>query len=309
MCLSFTTLGLRDRVAACHAVSLSGRDSERGVRWVVRWSRCASRSVRTWRSPHKRSPDRAEFTPHLGASAPDPRGRSSLLKGTCVANDPGVDVAVELDPWQGDPRLVRFFGAAWTQVAAFHALLVDEGVDRGLVGPREVPRLWERHLLNSAAVVRFLPASGRIVDLGSGAGLPGIVVAAMCPDAEVVLLERMARRTDWLREVAGSLGLANVVVTRARAEDVHGSLFCAAVTARAVAPLERLYSWALPLLEKGGVLVALKGARAQDEVVAAARVGLRLGGGAAELVSASTIDGAEVTTVVRVVREVAQHVR
>jgi 16S rRNA (guanine527-N7)-methyltransferase len=226
-----------------------------------------------------------------------------------VTNDPGGDVAVEHDPWEGDARLVSFFGAAWTQVADFHTLLVEEGVERGLVGPREIPRLWERHLLNSAVVVPFLAASGRIVDLGSGAGLPGIIVAAMRPDAEVVLLEPMERRTDWLREVAGSLGLANVVVTRARAEDVHGSLSCAAVTARAVAPLEKLYRWALPLLEKGGVLVALKGARAQEEVVAAARVGLRLGGGPADVVSASTIDGAEETMVVRVVREVAHHVR
>jgi 16S rRNA (guanine527-N7)-methyltransferase len=220
-----------------------------------------------------------------------------------------VDVSVDRDPWEGDARISAFFGDAWPKVAAFHALLVDEGARRGLVGPREVSRLWERHLLNSAAVVPFLPESGRIIDLGSGAGLPGVVVAAMRPDVEVVLLEAMERRTAWLREVADSVGLANVVVARARAEELHGSLSAMAVTARAVAPLDRLYRWALPLLAKGGVLLALKGARAQAEVDAASQTSARLGGGRAAVLTARTIDGAEETTVVRVVRGVVQRVR
>lgn len=226
-----------------------------------------------------------------------------------MTNDDHVDVAVEIDPWEGDGRLPDFFGPSWTSISTFHTLLVDEGVRRGLVGPREVPRLWERHLLNSAVVVPFLPDTGRIIDLGSGAGLPGIVVAAMRPDAEVVLLDPMERRTEWLLEVAAVLGLPNVVVLRARAEDVHRELVGAAVTARAVAPLDRLYRWSLPLLAKGGVLVALKGARAQDEVEAAARVGAKLGGGPAEVLNVRAIDGAEETTVVRVVREVVRGVR
>ncbi|WP_066583305.1 16S rRNA (guanine(527)-N(7))-methyltransferase RsmG [Cellulomonas timonensis] len=215
----------------------------------------------------------------------------------------------EIDPWQGDTRLVDFFGPAWPAIEGFHRLLTDEGVLRGLVGPREVGRLWERHLLNSAAVVPFLPETGRIIDIGSGAGLPGIVVAAMRPDAEVVLLEPMERRIDWLTEVVDELGLANAVVTRGRAEDLHGELRADAVTARAVAPLDRLYRWALPLLGKGGVLVALKGARAQEEVDAGARWAKKLGGGPAEVISASTIAGAEQTTVVRVVREAERGVR
>ncbi|MFI2754983.1 16S rRNA (guanine(527)-N(7))-methyltransferase RsmG [Cellulomonas sp. P22] len=214
-----------------------------------------------------------------------------------------------VDPWDGDVRLPEFFGGAWEAVEGFHRLLVEEGVLRGLVGPREVSRLWERHLLNSAAVVPFLPSTGSIVDIGSGAGLPGVVVAAMRPDAEVVLLEPMERRIDWLNEVVETLGLANAVVIRGRAEDLHGDLRADAVTARAVAPLDRLYRWALPLLDKDGVLVALKGARAQDEVEAGARWAKKLGGGPAEIVSASTIDGAEKTTVVRVVREVVRGVR
>jgi 16S rRNA (guanine527-N7)-methyltransferase len=231
------------------------------------------------------------------------------IKGGRVTHDDRVDVALEGDPWEGDSRLPDFFGSSWPAIAAFHSLLVDEGVRRGLVGPREVPRLWERHLLNSAVVVPFLPETGRIIDLGSGAGLPGIVVAAMRPDAEVVLLDPMERRTDWLLEVVAALGLANVVVMRARAEDVHRELSGVAVTARAVAPLDRLYRWSLPLLVKGGVLVALKGARAQEEVESAARVGAKLGGGPAEVVSVRAVDGAEETTVVRVVREVVRGVR
>lgn len=226
-----------------------------------------------------------------------------------MTHDEHVDVAPQVDPWEGDGRLPDFFGPSWTAISAFRTLLVDQGVRRGLVGPREVPRLWERHLLNSAVVVPFLPETGRIIDLGSGAGLPGIVVAAMCPDAEVVLLDPMERRTEWLREVVAALGLANVVVMRARAEDVHHELSGVAVTARAVAPLDRLYRWALPLLAKGGVLLALKGARAQEEVQSAARVGAKLGGGPADIIDVHAIDGSEETTVVRVVREVVRGVR
>ena len=213
------------------------------------------------------------------------------------------------DPLQGDPRVEDYFGDSWPAVSCFHDMLVSEGELRGLVGPRELPRLWERHLLNSAAVVPFLPTSGRIIDLGSGAGLPGIVVAAMIPGAEVVLLEPMERRTDWLSEVAETLGLANVTVRRGRAQDVHGDLVGDAVTVRAVAALDKLYRWALPLLRVGGTLVALKGGRAEDEVEAARHVGRKLGAAPAEIVDAPTIEGVDVTRVVRVVREAVPGVR
>ena len=213
------------------------------------------------------------------------------------------------DPLQGDPRVADYFGAAWEPVNRFHDLLVSEGELRGLVGPRELPRLWERHLLNSAAIVPFLPTSGRIIDLGSGAGLPGIVVAAMLPNAEVVLLEPMERRTDWLSEVAETLGLANATVRRGRAQDLHGALVGDAVTVRAVAALDKLYRWALPLLRAGGTLVALKGGRAEEEVDAARHVGRKLGAGRAEILDAPTIEGVDVTRVVRVVREAVPGVR
>jgi len=213
------------------------------------------------------------------------------------------------DPLDGDPRLEPYFGAAWPSVAAFHGLLVREGELRGLIGPRELSRLWERHILNSAAVVPFLPSTGRIIDLGSGAGLPGIVVATMLPEAEVVLLEPMERRTDWLSEVAERLQLENVVVRRGRAQDEHGRLSADAVTVRAVASLDKLYRWALPLLRAGGALVALKGGRAEEEIEAAKHVGRKLGAGMATVIEAPTIEGVEVTRVVRVVREAVPGVR
>lgn len=215
------------------------------------------------------------------------------------ASVPGDEArALTTDPLEGDPRLPASFGPAWPAVAAFHGLLSEQGVLRGLVGPREVSRLWERHLVNSAAVVPFLPETGRIIDVGSGAGLPGVVIAAMRPDAEVVLLEPMERRTDWLTEVVTELGLANARVLRGRAEDQVGTLTGDAVTARAVAALDKLYAWTLPLLKVGGRLVALKGGRAQAEVEQGAEAGRRLGGGPAEIRVAPTLDGLEPTSVV-----------
>ena len=206
------------------------------------------------------------------------------------------------DPLDGDPRLPEHFGRAWPAVHGFHDMLRDQGVLRGLVGPRELARLWERHVVNSAAVVPFLPETGTIVDVGSGAGLPGIVVAAMRPDAEVVLLEPMERRTDWLTEVVQTLGLSNARVLRGRAEDQVGTLRADAVTARAVAALDKLYPWTLPLLAVGGRLVALKGGRARDEADAAVAVGERFGGGPATIEVAPTLPGLEPTSVVLVTR-------
>jgi 16S rRNA (guanine527-N7)-methyltransferase len=219
--------------------------------------------------------------------------------------EPGAEGAVDHDPLAGDPRVVEFLGGAFPAVQAFHAMLTDEGVLRGLIGPREVSRLWERHLLNSAAVAQYLPATGRVVDVGSGAGLPGVVLGAMLPDAEVVLVEPMERRVDWLLEVVERLSLDNVTVRRGRAEEFHGALEADAVTARAVAPLDRLARWTLPLLVPGGVLVALKGRQAAAEVEAARHVLRKLGGRSAEVLEAGTVDGLETTTVVRVVREAA----
>lgn len=180
-------------------------------------------------------------------------------------------------------------------------MLAEEGVERGLIGPHELDKLWERHALNSAAAVPFLPTEGRLIDVGSGAGFPGLVLAAMRPDQEVVLVEPMERRTEWLAEAVAACGLPNVVVNRARAEDLVGLLSGSGVTARAVAPLERLARWTLPLLEPGGLLVAIKGQRAAEELVEARYVLRKLGASSSEVLEASTIQGVDSTTVVRVV--------
>lgn len=248
-------------------------------------------------------------------SRPSPRERDRLRRvvsretGSVLVPELSEAVPAEVDPLDGDPRLPEYFGSSWPKVDAFRRMLVSDGVLRGLIGPREVVRLWNRHLLNSAAVVQYLPTSGRVIDLGSGAGLPGVVVAAMLPEVEVVLLEPMERRTDWLHEVAERLELSNVVVRRGRAQEVHGELIADAVTSRAVASMDKLYGWALPLLGRGGVLLALKGEKAQAEVDAAVKVGQRWGAGNAEVLIASTIAGVDTTRVVRVVREDARRVR
>lgn len=191
-------------------------------------------------------------------------------------------------------------GDRYPRLATFAELLADQGVLRGLIGPREVPRLWERHIANSAAVEPYLPATGTVVDVGTGAGLPGVVLACLRPDQHVVLLEPMERRTTWLEEVVARLELTSAEVVRARAEEMHGRLEAAAVTARAVAPMDRLARWTLPLVETGGVLVALKGSRAADEVAEARAVIARLGGAEPEVLQATPVPGVAPTTVVRV---------
>ena len=207
------------------------------------------------------------------------------------------------DPFEGDPRLPAYFGEAWPAVQGFTKLLGEQGELRGLIGPKEQSRLWERHILNSAAVVQFLPTTGVVVDVGSGAGLPGIIVAAMLPEVEVVLLEPMERRTQWLSEVIQELSLGKARVLRGRAEEFDGALEADAVTARAVAPLDKLARWCIPLVRPGGSLVVLKGSSAAAEVERAKYAIRKLGGEAAEVLDAPTIEGVDSTTVVRVMRK------
>jgi len=148
----------------------------------------------------------------------------------------------------------------------FVAVLADTGVSHGLVGPREVPRLWTRHVLNCAVVADAFPLAARVIDVGSGAGLPGLALAIARPDLEIVLVEPMLRRVTWLEETVAVLGLSTVTVRRARAEDLQGRLQAEWVTARAVARLARLARWCRPLIAAGGTLVALKGASAATEL-------------------------------------------
>lgn len=193
------------------------------------------------------------------------------------------------------------FGDSLDVVGRYVDLLAGEGVIRGLIGPRETPRLWERHILNSAAVAQLLPDSGCVLDLGSGAGLPGIVLAILRPDLHFILLDANLRRTTFLEECVESLGMRNVTVRRDRAEEVSGQVAVDTVVARAVAPLKRLAEWALPLLKPGGRLLAVKGERAVAELQDAEPALRRLGAGDAEII---TVDGGtpDATATVVVIR-------
>ena len=223
----------------------------------------------------------------------------------CEPGTPGASGAGETDAALGrSPQVMAYFGSHYRQAARFAELLAHEGVRRGLIGPGEVDRLWTRHILNSAAVVPYLPVSGTVIDVGSGAGLPGVILAIMRPDLRTLLVEPMERRVAWLEEVVSELGLTAEVV-RARAEELHGDVVAEAVTARAVAPMSRLVPWTLPLLTRGGVLLAMKGKRAAEEVRAALPEVRRAGGGQPEILEVGTVDGAEPTTLVRVARETA----
>jgi 16S rRNA (guanine527-N7)-methyltransferase len=161
------------------------------------------------------------------------------------------------------------FGDRLPLAEAYAELLATAGVGRGLIGPREASRLWSRHLLNSAVVAEACPAAGLVVDVGSGAGLPGLPVAIARPQLAVRLVEPLHRRVTFLVEAVATLGLDNVEVVRARAEELHGQWTAPVVTARAVAPLDRLASWCLPLVSPGGSLLAIKGERAEGELAGA----------------------------------------
>ncbi len=167
----------------------------------------------------------------------------------------------------------QVFGDRLGLAQRYADLLAGPGVERGLIGPREVDRLWERHILNSAAVAELIGPDARIVDIGSGAGLPGIPVAIARPDLQVTLVEPMLRRTEFLDEAVATLAIP-VEVLRGRAEEpgVRAKVAGAdVVTSRAVASLDKLARWSMPLLRPGGQMLAMKGERAEDEVAEAGR--------------------------------------
>ncbi|PVG84126.1 16S rRNA (guanine(527)-N(7))-methyltransferase RsmG [Nocardioides gansuensis] len=157
-------------------------------------------------------------------------------------------------------------------VERYAELLATEGVVRGLIGPREAPRLWERHLLNCGVLGTVVPDGSTLCDIGSGAGLPGLVLALARPDLTVTLVEPLLRRTTFLSEVVEEFGLSHVEVVRGRAEELHGSRTFDVVTSRAVAPLERLLGWSMPLVAPTGILVAMKGSSVHEEIQAAEAV-------------------------------------
>jgi len=178
------------------------------------------------------------------------------------------------------PEAAEVFGDRLPIARRYAALLAGPGVERGLIGPREVDRLWERHLLNCAAVGELLEPGERVADIGSGAGLPGIPVAIVRPDVSMILVEPLLRRSEFLHEAIAELGLVSVEVLRGRAEDPavrDAAGDCDVVTSRAVASLDKIGRWSLPLLRKGGRMLAMKGERAQAEVDEHRGVMARLG--------------------------------
>lgn len=172
---------------------------------------------------------------------------------------------------EGEPAAATsLFGGRLDVARAFAANLADQGEERGLIGPLELPRLWTRHILNCAIVAPLL-RPGRVGDVGSGAGLPGLVLAICRPDVSFVLIEPMERRVAWLNEQVDALGLGNVEVVRARAEEANLAAPLDQVTARAVSALRKLLPLTAPLVRDGGELVLMKGAGAQAELDASAK--------------------------------------
>lgn len=209
------------------------------------------------------------------------------------------------------PVSSQLFGDRLPLAERFVALLTEHGETRGLIGPREVERLWDRHILNSAVIADLVPKSATVVDVGSGAGLPGVPLAIARPDLRVTLLEPMARRIAWLTDVVTELGLdARVVRGRAEEPEVRRQLGGAdVVTARAVAPLAKLAGWCLPLVAPGGLVLALKGESASEELARDADSVRRSGGVEASVVTC----GAELlpvpTTVVLIHRSASAGLR
>lgn len=193
------------------------------------------------------------------------------------------------------------FGDRFTLAERFVEHLATSGIERGLLGPRELPRLWDRHVLNCAVVGELIPADAAVADVGSGAGLPGLALAIARPDASFVLIEPLERRVNWLREVTDDLGLTNVEIFRGRAEQAVGKFEVNVVTARAVSALSSLATLTMPLLKRSGEVLAIKGRSAAEEVEKAAKVIRRLGGKSTSVETAGSALLDEPTTVVRIV--------
>ena len=175
-------------------------------------------------------------------------------------------------------------------------ILETKGIERGLIGPREIARIWDRHIVNCALIAELVPPSASVIDIGSGAGLPGLVLAIIRSDLSVTLIEPLLRRSEFLNETIAELGLVNVQVLRERAEQSK-NLKADVVTARAVAPLNRLLTWALPLMKQDGQILAMKGASAATEITEAKQ---QLKGYEAEILQVGAEYADQSTSVVRV---------
>jgi 16S rRNA (guanine527-N7)-methyltransferase len=197
------------------------------------------------------------------------------------------------------PLAAEIFGPALETAERYAALLAGPAVQRGLLGPGEAARLWDRHLINCAVVAELVPSPSSLIDLGSGPGLPGIVFAMLLPEVSVTLLEPMARRVTFLQECVAELGLANAEVVRGRAEDMAGQLTADVVASRAVAPMDKLAGLAMGLVKPGGLVLAIKGASAEDEVSRARSELRRLGASDVEVLQAGNGKVDPAATVVR----------
>lgn len=198
-----------------------------------------------------------------------------MRPGSKAHPEPGTDTSSPLEqpgrhaPPPSTPDVARrVFGARTELAERYVAALSDTGISHGLIGPREAARLWERHVLNCAVVHPLFARGSDVADVGSGAGLPGLVLAIVRPDLHLHLIEPLHRRTTWLRQTIGGLELNNVTVHEGRADSLWGVRRFPSVTARAVARIDALARWCLPLLEAGGTLHALKGASAREELEA-----------------------------------------
>ena len=193
---------------------------------------------------------------------------------------------------------VAIFGDQIDQARSFAQTLANDSDELGLLGPRELDKLWSRHILNSAVVAELVRPGDKVADVGSGAGLPGIPMAIARPDAEFVLIEPMERRSSWMLEVVEDLGLKNVRILRSRAEDVTEQDFDI-VTARAVAALDKLLKMCVPLLKPGGALIALKGSKAAEEIANSKKLEKKLGISSFEILVCGEKFLAEPTSVVK----------
>ena len=201
------------------------------------------------------------------------------------------------EPESEPAEATTVFGGRIELARGYAKALTRDGDLLGLLGPRELPRLWTRHILNSAVVSELVPAGKTVADIGSGAGLPGIPMAICLPNNHFTLIEPMERRSDWLKDLVAELGLTNVTVLRARAEEV-GDVFDVA-TARAVSALPKLLRLVVPLVRDGGLVLALKGSKAADEIEESKRLQKKMGISSFEIVYAGQSVLAEPTLVVR----------
>lgn len=238
-----------------------------------------------------------------------------VSRETSSASDGDALVVPVVDELDGNPVVRETLGDAYDKLEMFHVKLSKEGEPRGLIGPRDISILWERHILNSAACVPYIRQAlgnkshgGRVADVGSGGGFPGIVAAACLPDVSFTLIEPMERRVTWLEECVDEMGLENVDIIRARSDDVidairkhkQGAHPFDVVTCRAVAPMTKLSGWTLPLLKPHGRLVAIKGRSAQAEIDKAQRQITKARGVNPRVVEAQVATGLEPTHVVLV---------